>query len=92
MGDAGQIWFENVGNGTGTPELSIIGINNMLETESEDLNAEETIEPDPEIADGSVDELSMDEIEELLFGELQNCLALHTYKTIIRIIRKDMIS
>ena len=69
MGDAGQIWFENVDNGTGTPELSIIGINNMLETESEDLNAEETIEPDPEIADGSVDELSMDEIEELLFGE-----------------------
>ena len=69
MGDAGQIWFENVGNGTGTPELSIIGINNMLETESEDLNAEETIEPDPEIADGSVDELSMDEIKELLFGE-----------------------
>ena len=51
MGDAGQIWFENVDNGTGTPELSIIGINNMLETESEDLNAEETIEPDPEIAD-----------------------------------------
>ena len=69
MGDAGQICFENVGNGTGTPELSIIGINNMLETESENLNAEETIEPDSETADGSVDELSMDEIKELLFGE-----------------------
>ena len=69
MGDAGQIWFGNVDNGTGTWELSIIGINNMLETESEDLNAEETIEPDPEIADGSVDELSMDELKELLFGE-----------------------
>ena len=69
MGDAGQIWFGNVDNGTGTLELSIIGINNMLETGSEDLNAEETIEPDPEIADGSVDELSMDEIKELLFGE-----------------------
>ena len=69
MGDAGQIWFGNVDNGTGTSELSIIGINNMLETESEDLNAEETIEPDSETADGSVDELSMDEIEELLFGE-----------------------
>ena len=69
MGDAGQIWFEIVGNGTGTPELSIIGINNMLETESEDLNAVETIEPDPETAEGSVDELSMDEIKELLFGE-----------------------
>ena len=41
----------------------------MLETESENLNAEETIEPDSETADGSVDELSMDEIEELLFGE-----------------------
>ena len=69
MGDAGQIWFGNVDNGTGTSELSIIGINNMLETESENLNAEETIEPDSETADGSVDELSMDEIEELLFGE-----------------------
>ena len=69
MGDAGQIWFGNVDNGTGAWELSIIGINNMLETESEDLNAEETIEPDPKTADGSVDELSMDEIEELLFGE-----------------------
>ena len=69
MGATGQIWFGNVDNGTGTWELSIIGINNMLETESEDLNAEETIEPDPEIAEGSVDELSMDEIEELLFGE-----------------------
>lgn len=93
MGD-GQIWFDNVYKGTGPWKLSIIGINNMLETESEDLNAEETIEPDPEIADGSVDELSMDEIKELLLvsGKLQNCLALHTYKTIIRIIRKDMIS
>ena len=69
MGDAGQIWFGNVDNGTGTSELSIIGINNMLETESENLNAEETIEPDSKTADGSVDELSMDEIEELLFGE-----------------------
>ena len=28
----------------------------------------------------------------LVSGKLQNCLALHTYKTIIRIIRKDMIS
>ena len=69
MGDAGQIWFGNVDNGTGTSELSIIGINNMLEAESENLNAEETIEPDPKTADGSVDELSMDEIKELLFGE-----------------------
>ena len=69
MGDAGQIWFGNVDNGTGAWELSIIGINNMLETESENLNAEETIEPNPEIADGSVDEFSMDEIKELLFGE-----------------------
>ena len=69
MGDAGQIWFGNVDNGTGTSELSIIGINNMLETESENLNAEETIEPDPKTADGSVDELSMDEIEELLFAD-----------------------
>ena len=69
MGDAVQIWFGNVDNGTGTSELSIIGINNMLETESENLNAEETIEPDSKTADGSVDELSMDEIEELLFGE-----------------------
>ena len=68
MGD-GQIWFDNVYKGTGPWKLSIIGINNMLETESEDLNAEETIEPDPEIADGSVDELSMDELKELLFGE-----------------------
>ena len=68
MGD-GQIWFDNVYKGTGPWKLSIIGINNMLETESEDLNAEETIEPDSETADGSVDELSMDEIEELLFGE-----------------------
>ncbi|HAN03398.1 MAG TPA: hypothetical protein DCP93_13135 [Lachnospiraceae bacterium] len=69
MGATGQIWFGNVDNGTGTWELSIIGINNMLETESENLNAEETIEPNPEIAEGSVDELSMDEIKELLFGE-----------------------
>ena len=69
MGATGQIWFGNVDNGTGAWKLSIIGINNMLETESENLNAEETIEPNPEIADGSVDELSMDEIKELLFGE-----------------------
>ena len=68
MGD-GQIWFDNVYKGTGPWKLSIIGINNMLETESENLNAEETIEPDSETADGSVDELSMDEIKELLFGE-----------------------
>ena len=57
MGD-GQIWFDNVYKGTGPWKLSIIGINNMLETESENLNAEETIEPDSETADGSVDELS----------------------------------
>ena len=63
MGD-GQIWFDNVYKGTGPWKLSIIGINNMLETESENLNAEETIEPDSETADGSVDELSMDEIKE----------------------------
>ena len=69
MGTTGQIWFGNVDNGTGTWELSIIGINNMLETGSEDLNAVETIEPDSKTAFGSVDELSMDEIEELLFGE-----------------------
>ena len=68
MGDR-QIWFDNVYKGTGPWKLSIIGINNMLETESENLNAEETIEPDSETADGSVDELSMDEIKELLFGE-----------------------
>ena len=33
MGD-GQIWFDNVYKGTGPWKLSIIGINNMLETES----------------------------------------------------------
>lgn len=31
MGETGQIWFSNVDNGTGTSELLIIGINDMLE-------------------------------------------------------------
>lgn len=52
------------------------------------------IEQNSEKADDKIEEFSMDEIEELFLasGKLRNCLALQKYRTIIRIIRRDMTS
>lgn len=62
--------------------------------ETENVNEEEMIEQNSEKADDKIEEFPWMKLKNcfLASGKLRNCLALQKYRTIIRIIRRDMTS